>query len=60
MKSQEQCYKYEKCGCPISNALYKELASQYEGDAPLLYEATSMQNLNVVLKVMDMGCCTEI
>ncbi len=39
--------------------MYKKLALQYKGDVPLLHEGTSMHNLNVALKVMDMGCCTE-
>ncbi len=59
MKTQEQCFKYEKQETPIPYVLATEsMMSFHNSSLAMLYEGTTEQGFKLTMKVMEMGCCT--
>ena len=59
LKAQEQCFRYEKQGTPISEHLARELVASFHDDSSaMLYEGTTEHGFKLAMKVMKMSCCT--
>ncbi len=59
-EAQQACIDKAKYGCLKSDHCYNTLGNQFkENDNTVLYEETSVNDINLAVKVMEMKCCTE-